>query len=29
MERRRVIVLDMDELETQAAGSKRAVEADR
>ncbi|HUI43591.1 MAG TPA: Crp/Fnr family transcriptional regulator [Terriglobia bacterium] len=29
MERRRVIVLDMDELEAQAAGSKRAVTADR
>jgi len=29
MERRRVIVLDMDELEAQAAGSKRAVAAER
>jgi len=29
MERRRVIVLDMDELEAQAAGSKRAVAAEK
>ena len=29
MERRRVIVLDMDELEAQAAGSKRAVTAEK
>lgn len=29
MERRRVIVLDMDELEAQAAGSKRAVAVER
>jgi CRP-like cAMP-binding protein len=29
MERRRVIVLDLDELEAQAAGSKRAVMAER